>query len=478
MTARAIGRTALARGPHPRLRHGKLPHSPRPGAGLHGLARISLELAAIPFPDEPPIRYPSRAAWRDITAKRGEDKSVDLANPAATRSRSHDALDAKVEKFRLHGDASCDVIAEIEDSQGIPVEFDTKALRMPASISRRPLPRACRASLFGSAPAAPAGGSRSHLPRQRRSPAHHHQGQGRGAARREGLSGGRPRAAGKSSSGLNPFQTGGGLGGAGGINSGMGGGGGMGMGGGGGMGMGGGTGGGAFQVADARERVAAEAGCRSPRQPSPSAGEAAARGVRLGLPSSITAAETSGSVPRLILGLGSGSEAGSLDDKELAIRMARVRATAPPIWQRAVRSGGSPIQAVIEIGTPNHGRPRPWLLRSRRMASREQRSSGAARQPTSPPRRSISCSWPTILPVRRRRSVAPAVPAGGAVATDESRGVCLGHGLAADGDDAAAPRMGLQRRAVAAIGRRDQKDIADPAARLAKATIERLDAAW
>ncbi|RLS51592.1 MAG: hypothetical protein DWH87_00185, partial [Planctomycetota bacterium] len=86
------------------------------------------DIAAIPFPDEPPIIYPSAARWQEITRLREKYKSVDLGNPGSAEKRIYDALDNPVENFEFNETSLRDVIAQIRDSQGIPIELDQKAL--------------------------------------------------------------------------------------------------------------------------------------------------------------------------------------------------------------------------------------------------------------------------------------------------------------------------------------------------------------
>ncbi|NBW97426.1 MAG: hypothetical protein EBR28_12030, partial [Planctomycetia bacterium] len=86
-----------------------------------------VDIAAIPMPDEPPIIYPSAARWREITKLREKYKSVDLANPGSGEQRIYEALDKPVQNFEFTETPLRDVIAQIQDSQGIPVQIDTKA---------------------------------------------------------------------------------------------------------------------------------------------------------------------------------------------------------------------------------------------------------------------------------------------------------------------------------------------------------------
>ena len=86
------------------------------------------DVAHIPFPDEPPIEYPSPKRWAELTKKREKYKSVDLDKAGSAEKKIFDALDKKVESFEFTETPIRDVIAQIEDAQGIPVEIDMKAL--------------------------------------------------------------------------------------------------------------------------------------------------------------------------------------------------------------------------------------------------------------------------------------------------------------------------------------------------------------
>ncbi|MFM8282895.1 MAG: hypothetical protein ACKOCW_04975, partial [Planctomycetaceae bacterium] len=86
------------------------------------------DVAAIPFPDEPPVIYPSAARWQEITRLREKYKSVDLANPGSAEEKIYDALDKPVESLEFTESSLQDVISQLQDSQGIPIQIDTKAL--------------------------------------------------------------------------------------------------------------------------------------------------------------------------------------------------------------------------------------------------------------------------------------------------------------------------------------------------------------
>ncbi|NCA12380.1 hypothetical protein EBR56_11390, partial [bacterium] len=86
-----------------------------------------VDTAAIPLADEPPIIYPSASRWRELTKKREKYKSVDLANPGSNEQRIYEALQKPIQNIDFSETPLRDVIASIQDSQGIPVQIDTKA---------------------------------------------------------------------------------------------------------------------------------------------------------------------------------------------------------------------------------------------------------------------------------------------------------------------------------------------------------------
>ena len=208
-----------------------------------------VDIAAIPFVDEPPIVYPDADRWREITKLREKYKSVDLANPGSADKKIYDALAETVDNLEFQETPLRDVIAQLKDKFDIPILPDKKAFEdagldldttiVTQSVSGISLRSALRLLLGGL--------DLTYLIKDEVL-----------------LITTKDKAAENliikvypvgdlvmplsASGGVNPFQTGGGMGGAGGINSGQGGGiqaGGM-----------GGNGGGMFQISDARDRVA------------------------------------------------------------------------------------------------------------------------------------------------------------------------------------------------------------------------------
>jgi hypothetical protein len=322
-----------------------------------------VDLAAIPFPDEPPVVYPSAERWREITRLRERYKSVDLANPGSAEERIYDALENTVENFSFDETPLRDVIAQIQDSQGIPVQLNMRALDDATLDPEEPITRDLSGITLRSAlriilrdldltyvvkdevlmittkddaeqnmvikvypvadlviPINPQGG-------------------------------------------VNPFQTGGGLGGQGGVGSGQAGGG---------MG-GGGMGGGMFQVADAeeqlgripRERAPGRLAARPDPDVSPPEGGSTRQSPAAGLPGEVLAAEdlvaaigeylavptTLASRPGDSTEGGSGADAEHPELAEQRRRLAQIRQSALELGRSADYGGAARLlSAAISAG--------------------------------------------------------------------------------------------------------------------------------
>jgi hypothetical protein len=87
-----------------------------------------VDAAAIPFADDPPIIYPSAARWRTITKLREKYKSVDLANPGSKEREIYESLDKPVSNWNFNESPLRDVQRSIEDQFRIPVEIDGRAM--------------------------------------------------------------------------------------------------------------------------------------------------------------------------------------------------------------------------------------------------------------------------------------------------------------------------------------------------------------
>jgi hypothetical protein len=332
-----------------------------------------VDLAAIPFVDEPPIHYPNADRWREITKLREKYKSVDLANPGSAEKRLYDALDQPVDELNFQETPLRDVINQLKDKYDIPILADKKAFEdagldldttvVTQNVSGISLRSALRL-LLGDIDLTYLIKDEVMLITTKDKAAEN-------LVIKVYPVGDlvMPLSAG---GGVNPFQTGGGMGGAGGINSGMGGGG---MGGGG-MG-GGGMGGGMFQISDARDRLARRekpnptALPQSPR-PKPAAAAADTNNELddVGLPASVIdssdmraavtaylTAEPARSDATSTNGTSGADSRDNRDGRDMAIRMARLRVTAAELG----RQGRFDRAADLLSAAIACGRAEPWM---------------------------------------------------------------------------------------------------------------------
>ncbi len=84
--------------------------------------------SAIPFPDEPPIVYPSAERWRQLTKDRERYRSVDLKNPGSAEAKILKALDEPTEMDFVATPLK-DVVEALKIRHGIEIQLDMKALQ-------------------------------------------------------------------------------------------------------------------------------------------------------------------------------------------------------------------------------------------------------------------------------------------------------------------------------------------------------------
>jgi hypothetical protein len=88
-----------------------------------------VDVAGIPFPDEPPIIYPTRERWAELTRKRAKYKSVDLANPTSTEKQIYEALEEEVtQTFDFQETPLRAAIEQLQDAFNIAIVPDMQAL--------------------------------------------------------------------------------------------------------------------------------------------------------------------------------------------------------------------------------------------------------------------------------------------------------------------------------------------------------------
>jgi hypothetical protein len=86
-----------------------------------------VELAHVPFPDEPPIEWPNAQVWRALTERRKKWAQTDMRQESATERRISDALDHTVD-FNIDPEPLKDAIDFLAQRYQIPIILDAKAL--------------------------------------------------------------------------------------------------------------------------------------------------------------------------------------------------------------------------------------------------------------------------------------------------------------------------------------------------------------
>jgi hypothetical protein len=87
----------------------------------------NVELAHVPFPDEPPIIYPSAEKWEDITIRRKKYKSVDLVKPGSAEENIVKELE-KETKIDVIETPFSDVIKDIAKDHEITIVLDPEGM--------------------------------------------------------------------------------------------------------------------------------------------------------------------------------------------------------------------------------------------------------------------------------------------------------------------------------------------------------------
>ncbi len=98
------------------------------------LASLHLvDVSSIPFPDEPPIVYPPAEQWRELTKAREKYRSVDLKEPGSAEAKILKALDEPT-TMEFVDTPLKDVVDQLKLQHGIEIQLDMKALT-EASVS-------------------------------------------------------------------------------------------------------------------------------------------------------------------------------------------------------------------------------------------------------------------------------------------------------------------------------------------------------
>ena len=457
----------------------------------------SLQLAditAIPYPDEPPIIYPAPDRWEKISELREKYKSVDLGGTSETEAKIYKALEEDVSLDFGGGASLREFEVTLQDTLGIPVKLDDRVLAGELGLDVNE-PGAIQGTYSGvSARSA----LRRLLSNVFETPLTY-------VIKDEILLITDKQYAADNylsikvypvadlvipvnpNSGVNPFQSGGGLGGAGGINSGQGGGIQAG-----GVGGGGGMGGGMFQVADAQaaassrtQTVATGVRGLTRKQTGPinstsnTLPEQSVPLEELALPESLLKSENLRKELSEYLGPPPGlatAETG-LSPEEIAVRLARIRATAAVLG----RSNRFDIAANLLSATISTGHAEPWMYESLALALE-----GAGRPRAEVERALLSAADLASTPIDLLSLASYLARLG---SKKQSLRICkqiailepdcreayaLGFKLAAELDEPDSLRWTCAG-VLAQEWPLTQKDIATRAARLAKSTIEKLE---
>jgi hypothetical protein len=86
-----------------------------------------VELAHVPFPDEPPIEWPNAQVWRALTERRKKWAVTDVRTESKSEQRINQALDENVD-FVVEAQPLKDALEFISKRFNIPIVIDSKAL--------------------------------------------------------------------------------------------------------------------------------------------------------------------------------------------------------------------------------------------------------------------------------------------------------------------------------------------------------------
>ncbi len=98
-----------------------------------------VEISHVPFPDEPPVRYPPAPVWKALTERRKKWEAVDLHKSSPSEERIVNALDDQTELS--FSDTPLDQAIEyLADLHNIPIIIDEKALEDEGIAKDTPVP--------------------------------------------------------------------------------------------------------------------------------------------------------------------------------------------------------------------------------------------------------------------------------------------------------------------------------------------------
>ncbi|MCE9554876.1 MAG: VWA domain-containing protein [Planctomycetes bacterium] len=88
---------------------------------------FEVEKSFVPFPDEPPIVYPSAEVWEELTIRRRKYASVDLHQSSAAERKINEQL-KKTTKMEFNETRLDEVIGYLQELHGITISLDKTAL--------------------------------------------------------------------------------------------------------------------------------------------------------------------------------------------------------------------------------------------------------------------------------------------------------------------------------------------------------------
>ncbi|MCE9544987.1 MAG: VWA domain-containing protein [Planctomycetia bacterium] len=88
---------------------------------------FEVEKSFVPFPDDPPIVYPSAEVWEELTLRRKKYATVDLQHTSPAEEKIMEQLKEPT-KLDFEETPLDDVIDYLKDLHGIPIMLDSKAL--------------------------------------------------------------------------------------------------------------------------------------------------------------------------------------------------------------------------------------------------------------------------------------------------------------------------------------------------------------
>jgi len=86
------------------------------------------ELSHVPFPDEPPVRYPPAEVWQQLTESRKKWKSVDLHQSSPNERRIYEALETTT-NMEFPANPLKDVVDYLAEIHKIPILLDEQTLQ-------------------------------------------------------------------------------------------------------------------------------------------------------------------------------------------------------------------------------------------------------------------------------------------------------------------------------------------------------------